>query len=199
MDSDRILTMYHYSPSQNAFYHDDMKQVYIDAGSFPDDTVEVSDDVWLEFAGNHPPQGKTRIAGANGLPAWGDIPLPSVTDARAFKYNEINKWRDAQESGNVIFTWKKRRWDASRVSQSRITPVLELAATQGLPEGFFWTDADNNDVPVSVEDLQAISDGMEKALVAQGWKIHERQRQMKKAVDALTTSADIINFAVGWE
>ncbi|ECW1727460.1 tail fiber assembly protein, partial [Salmonella enterica] len=39
--------MYHYSPSKNMFYPDQMKQVYIDTGTFPADTVEVSDDVWL--------------------------------------------------------------------------------------------------------------------------------------------------------
>lgn len=33
MDSDRILIMYHYSPIQNTFYSDEMKQIYINTGS----------------------------------------------------------------------------------------------------------------------------------------------------------------------
>ncbi|HCM1918312.1 TPA: DUF4376 domain-containing protein [Salmonella enterica subsp. salamae serovar 28:r:e,n,z15] len=191
--------MYHYSPSRNAFYHNEIKQVYIDAGSFPTDTVSVSDDVWLEFAGNPPPDGKTRVAGKDGLPAWVDIPPQPPEQARAQKLAEIDAWRGNQEAGNVIFTWKRRRWDASRASQERISPVLDVAATRGLPDGFFWTDADNNDVPVTISDLQAISDGMKQAMVAQGWKIHERQRQMKKEIGAMKNTTDILNYIPGWE
>ncbi|EHL2884862.1 DUF4376 domain-containing protein [Salmonella enterica] len=199
MDRDRILIMYHYSPSQNAFYPDELKQVYIDAGSFPGDTIEVGNDVWLEFAGNNPPEGKQRAAGHDGMPCWVDIPLPDIEYARKQKHAAINAWRDAQENGKVIFTWNNHQWDASKASQDRITPVLELAATQGLPEGFFWTDANNNDVPVTSDDLRNISEGITKAIVEQGWKIHERQRQMKKEINSMTSVTDILNYSPCWE
>ncbi|EIR9074960.1 DUF4376 domain-containing protein, partial [Salmonella enterica] len=67
-----------------------------------------------------------------------------------------------------------------------------------LPAGFYWTDADNNDVSVTPDDLVSISKNMTATMVAQGWKIHERQRDMKKEVDELIKVSDILNYAVGW-
>ncbi|WP_334470405.1 tail fiber assembly protein [Arsenophonus sp. PmNCSU2021_1] len=66
--------MYYYSAKENTFCPAELKQSYIDAGSFPEDAIEVSDDVWLEFAGNPPPDGKERAVGEAGLPVWVDIP-----------------------------------------------------------------------------------------------------------------------------
>ncbi|EAA9128159.1 DUF4376 domain-containing protein [Salmonella enterica] len=190
--------MYHYSPSNNAFYPDELKQVYIDAGSFPDDTVEVDDDIWLEFAGNHPPEGKERAAGSDNQPCWVDIPLPDIEDARNQKHAEINAWRDQQENGSTTFDWNGHKWDAGKASQDRLAPVLVVAKSGQLPDGFFWTDASNEDVPVTVDDLIAIDAGMTQAMVIQGFKIHERQRQMKKDIAELTKVSDILNYSVGW-
>ncbi|EIJ4064473.1 DUF4376 domain-containing protein [Salmonella enterica] len=190
--------MYHYSPSNNAFYPDELKQVYIDAGSFPDDTVEVDDDIWLEFAGNHPPEGKERAAGSDNQPCWVDIPLPDIEDARNQKHAEINAWRDQQENGSTTFDWNGHKWDAGKASQDRLAPVLVVAKAGQLPDGFFWTDASNEDVPVTVDDLLAIDAGMTQVMVTQGFKIHERQRQMKKDIAELTKVSDILNYSVGW-
>ncbi|EAA9303248.1 DUF4376 domain-containing protein [Salmonella enterica] len=190
--------MYHYSPTQNTFYPDELKQVYIDAGTFPDDTVEVDDAVWLEFAGNHPPEGKERAAGSDNQPCWVDIPLPDIEDARNQKHAEINAWRDQQENGSTTFDWNGHKWDAGKASQDRLAPVLAVAKSGQLPDGFFWTDASNEDVPVTVDDLLAIDAGMTQAMVAQGFKIHERQRQMKKDITELTKVSDILNYSVGW-
>ncbi|EIR3456466.1 DUF4376 domain-containing protein [Salmonella enterica] len=190
--------MYHYSPSNNAFYPDELKQVYIDAGSFPDDTVEVDDDIWLQFAGNPQPEGKERAAGSDNQPCWVDIPLPDIKDARSRRYAEINAWRNQQENGSTTFDWNGHKWDAGKASQDRLAPVLVVAKSGQLPDGFFWTDASNEDVPVTVDDLIAIDAGMTQAMVIQGFKIHERQRQMKKDIAELTKVSDILNYSVGW-
>jgi hypothetical protein len=68
--------MYYYSAKHNTFIPESLKQDYIDAGTFFEDAKEVADEVWTEFAGCAPPQGKMRIAGKKGMPAWGDIPKP---------------------------------------------------------------------------------------------------------------------------
>ncbi|EBK5909281.1 DUF4376 domain-containing protein, partial [Salmonella enterica] len=52
--------------------------------------------------------------------------------------------------------------------------------------------------PVTVDDLTAIDAGMTQAMVVQGFKIHERQRQMKKDISELTKVSDILNYPVGW-
>ncbi|RXK33798.1 hypothetical protein BBD39_07570 [Arsenophonus endosymbiont of Bemisia tabaci Asia II 3] len=69
--------MYYYSAKENTFCPAELKQAYIDAGSFPEDATEVNDDVWLEFVGNPPPNGKERTVGEAGLPVWVDIPPPT--------------------------------------------------------------------------------------------------------------------------
>ncbi|EMT0828682.1 DUF4376 domain-containing protein [Salmonella enterica] len=190
--------MYHYSPSQNAFYHESLKQVYIDAGTFPADTVEVSDDVWLEFAGNHPPEGKQRAAGSDNLPCWVDIPPPDIQDAREQKHDEINRWRNIQENANYVFSFNGRNWDYGKATQERLTLSVQMAKANKLPAGFIWTDADNNDVPVTAGELLNLSDAIDQAMFTMGLKIHMRQREMKEAVDKLTDARAILAYPVGW-
>lgn len=190
--------MYHYSPTQNTFYPDELKQVYIDAGTFPDDTVEVDDDVWLEFAGNHPPEGKQRAAGSDNLPCWVDIPLPDIEDARSRKHDEINAWRNTQENGNYPFILNDHHWDCGKASQDRLSPVTAVAKQGALPPGFFWTDADNIDVPMTAGELLNLSDAIDQAMFTKGLQIHMRQREMKEEIDKLTDVKAILDYAVGW-
>lgn len=68
--------MYQYSPSTNSFYPDDLLSVYEEAGTLPNDLIPVSEDVFREFTAT-PEPGKVRVAGSDGLPAWGDIPPPT--------------------------------------------------------------------------------------------------------------------------
>lgn len=190
--------MYHYSPSKNAFYPDELKQVYIDAGTFPDDTVEVSDDVWLEFAGNHPPEGRQRAAGHDNLPCWVDIPLPDIEDARSRKHAEINTWRNIQENANYVFKFNNHNWDYGKATQERLTLSVQMAKANKLPAGFIWTDADNNDVPMTAGELLNLSDAIDQAMFTKGLQIHMRQREMKEEVDKLTDAQAVLDYVVGW-
>ncbi|EHI3752476.1 DUF4376 domain-containing protein [Salmonella enterica] len=190
--------MYHYSPTQNTFYPDELKQVYIDAGTFPADTVEVSDDVWLEFAGNHPPEGKQRAAGHDNLPCWVDIPLPDIEDARSRKHDEINAWRNRQESANYTFTFDNHKWDYGKTTQERLSLSVQMAKQNKLPAGFIWTDADNNDVPMTAGELLNLSDAIDQAMFTKGLQIHMRQREMKEEIDKLTDVKAILDYKVDW-
>lgn len=190
--------MYHYSPSKNAFYPDDLKQVYIDARTFPDDTVEVSDDVWLEFAGNHPPEGKQRAAGHDNLPCWVDIPLPDIEDTRKRKHDDINRWRNVQENANYTFTFDNHKWDYGKATQERLTLSVQMAKANKLPAGFIWTDADNNDVPMTAGELLNLNDAIDQAMFKKGLEIHLRQREMKEEIDKLTDAKTILDYKVGW-
>lgn len=189
--------LYYYSAVKNAFFPDELKDAYQDAGNWPQDAAEVEESVFSTYSAS-PPQGKQRAAGKDGLPCWVDIPLPDIEDARNQKYAEINAWRDQQENGSTTFDWNGHKWDAGKASQDRLAPVLVVAKAGQLPDGFFWTDASNEDVPVTVDDLLAIDAGMTQVMVTQGFKIHERQRQMKKDISELTKVSDILNYPVGW-
>lgn len=64
------MTNYIYSANNNAFFPTSFINAYSDFNL--SDAVEVEDSVYLEFI--TPPEGKIRIAGGDGFPAWGDIP-----------------------------------------------------------------------------------------------------------------------------
>ncbi|ECI2309189.1 DUF4376 domain-containing protein [Salmonella enterica subsp. enterica serovar Infantis] len=118
--------------------------------------------------------------------------------AKAVKHTEINAWRDRQESGNIPFTLNGHQWDCGKASQARLAPVVAVAKSGVLPPGFFWTDADNIDVPMTTDELVALESAMQQNMVLQGFKIHERQRQMKEEVDRLTTIDDVRQYTPDW-
>ncbi|ELS1359519.1 DUF4376 domain-containing protein [Salmonella enterica] len=126
------------------------------------------------------------------------VPEFILADARQKKRAEINAWRDAQENGSVIFVLNGHRWDCGKASQTRLAPVVAVAKSGMLPTGFFWTDADNIDVPMTTDELTALEAAMQQNMVLQGFKIHERQRQMKEEVDKLTDYKAIKDYVVGW-
>ncbi|EFP3678754.1 DUF4376 domain-containing protein [Salmonella enterica] len=121
-----------------------------------------------------------------------------IQAAKDAKHAEISAWRDVQENGSIIFTLNGHRWDCGKASQSRLAPVVAVARSGALPPGFFWTDADNIDVPVTADELTALEAAMQQNMVIQGFKIHERQRQMKEEVDKLTDYKAVQQYAVGW-
>lgn len=61
-----------FSASQNAFLAAALEGVYKAAGNWPEDVVEVSDDVYKQFSAQ-PPTGKKRGARSDGLPCWVDM------------------------------------------------------------------------------------------------------------------------------
>ncbi|HFD7740976.1 TPA: tail fiber assembly protein [Serratia marcescens] len=65
-----------YSPSENAFYPEELLENYMFSGSLPDDLIDVSYDVFSEFT-SVPPPGKVRVSGINGHPEWGDKSPPT--------------------------------------------------------------------------------------------------------------------------
>lgn len=53
-----------------------LKDEYKAAGMWPENGVDVSDEVAAEFTGQ-PPEGKTIGVDADGMPAWVDLPPPT--------------------------------------------------------------------------------------------------------------------------
>ena len=172
---------YIYSPSRNLFYPVALKAVYEHAGRWPDDGRVVDDAMYRE-----------QMAAVTGENETAEI-------ARERKLAEISRWRDEQENAGVIFEWHGHRWDGGKAARSRLSPVTAVAQAGALPEGFFWTDVDNRDVRLTAEELVQLDGAMLQAMVRRGFKIHERQRQMKEAVERLTGTEEINRFVVGWE
>lgn len=72
-----MMTIYSYSSSKNCFLDNTLRDVYVENGNWPDDCVEVPDEVFEEFKSDTSPEGKVRAGGDDGLPAWVTPPPPS--------------------------------------------------------------------------------------------------------------------------
>lgn len=133
---------YYYSPGLDNFYPAVDKQEYIDAGNFPDDVILVEESVFVEFALIQPPSGKRRVAGADGLPTWGDIPPPTPEQLQQrAEYQKrqwlnaakekIDIWQDAvdldmatKEEKAALLKWKKYRVLLNRVDCSTAPDIV---------------------------------------------------------------------------
>ncbi|ECX7406010.1 DUF4376 domain-containing protein [Salmonella enterica] len=114
------------------------------------------------------------------------------------KHAEINAWRSSQENANYTFTFDNHKWDYGKATQERLTLSVQMAKANKLPAGFIWTDADNNDVPMSAGELLNLSDAIDQAMFTTGLQIHLRQRQMKEEIDKLTDAQAVLDYVVGW-
>lgn len=118
----------------------------------------------------------------------------TLPELRATAHDRIERWRDAQERTEITFEHDGHTWDGGLATRQRLMPVLSLPA---LPEGFFWTDADNADVPMDMPALQALAAAHELAIVQRGFAIHIRQREMKSELDTLTAE-QLAAFEPAW-
>ncbi|ELF0919907.1 DUF4376 domain-containing protein [Salmonella enterica] len=114
------------------------------------------------------------------------------------KHAEINDWRNIQENMNYVFRFNNHNWDYGKATQERLSLSVQMAKQNKLPDGFIWTDAGNNDVPMTAGELLNLSDAIDQAMFTKGLQIHMRQRQMKEEVDKLTDYKAIKYYAVGW-
>lgn len=171
----------------NAMVHFDGFDNFVPFTSTPDDTEEHGRQLYADLK-----------AGKYGPVTPFTVTPEMLTAAKATKHAEINDWRDNQENGSIIFTLNSHRWDCGKASQTRLAPVVAVAKSGALPPGFFWTDADNIDVPMTADELTALEAAMQQNMVLQGFKIHERQRQMKEEVDKLTDYDAVRSYTVGW-
>ncbi|ELB8006005.1 DUF4376 domain-containing protein [Salmonella enterica] len=135
------------------------------------------------------------VAGKYGPVTPFTVTPEMLAGAKEQKHAEINAWRNAQENGRISCEYNGNRYDADKESKYRLDNVIEAG---GLPDGVKWTDADNRDVDLSLDDLKALQKIMVMTMAVQGGKIHERQRQMKEEVDGLTDYKAIQNYITGW-
>lgn len=134
---------------------------------------------------------------------YGEVTPFSVTPEilereKAARCEEINLWRDQQENIEYLMEFNGRRWDYGKHTKERISTSLTVARSGQLPEGFAWTDGDNNIVPVTAAELLALGDAIELAMFNKGVEMNTRQLQMKAEVSALQTLEEIRGYVVGW-
>jgi hypothetical protein len=70
--SENKMNRYLYDAVTNAFYPFASKAIYLEAGSWPANGVDVDEETYEEF--KNPPTGKMRVPDSEGNPSWVDIP-----------------------------------------------------------------------------------------------------------------------------
>ncbi|EAP0170613.1 phage tail protein [Salmonella enterica] len=124
--------------------------------------------------------------------------VADLNTALTRKHAEINDWRNQQENANYVFQFNNHNWDYGKTTQERLSLSVQMAKQNKLPAGFIWTDADNNDVPMTAGELLNLSDAIDQAMFTMGLQIHLRQREMKEEIEKLTDAQAVLDYVVGW-
>lgn len=85
--------MFYFSASKNAFYDNALQARYLATGTWPEDCLEASDELYENFS-SQPPAGKQRGVGSNGLPVWVDFESVDSFIILGFVKGEIRVLRD---------------------------------------------------------------------------------------------------------
>ncbi len=152
----------------------------------PEDTATTGQKIWQELQ-----SGK-----------WGEIAPFTVTPeliaaAKDAKKREIEAWRTEQEALPFTFEWNGRTWNAGPDSMARLYPVVMAAKSDTARDVMAWGDADNQQVKLSMPELEELATAMAQAQVDRNDEIYRRQRQMKDVLDSLNNLADIRAFQAG--
>lgn len=152
----------------------------------PEDTATTGQKIWQELQ-----SGK-----------WGEIAPFTVTPeliaaAKDAKKREIEAWRTEQEALPFTFEWNGRTWNAGPDSMARLYPVVMAAKSDTARDVMAWGDVDNQQVRLSMPELEELATAMAQAQVDRNDEIYRRQRQMKDVLDSLNNLAYIRAFQAG--
>ncbi|EEU9377710.1 TPA: DUF4376 domain-containing protein [Escherichia coli] len=135
---------------------------------------------------------------------WGEIAPFTVTPeliaaAKDAKKREIEVWRTEQEAQPFTFEWNGRTWNAGPDSLARLYPVVMAAKSDTARTALAWGDADNQQVKLSMPELEDLATAMARAQVNRNDEIYRRQRQMKDVLDGLEDLRSIREMTVSSE
>ncbi|MCK3476229.1 DUF4376 domain-containing protein [Escherichia coli] len=152
-----------------------------------EDTAKTGQQIWQELQ-----SGK-----------WGEIAPFTVTPemleaAKAAKRQEIEAWRTEQEAQPFTFKWNGRTWNAGPDSLARLYPVVMAAKSDTARNEMTWGDADNQQVKLSMPELEELATAMAQAQVDRNDEIYRRQREMKEQLSRLSTLDEVRVLTVGY-
>ncbi|MBB7229774.1 DUF4376 domain-containing protein [Escherichia coli] len=153
-----------------------------------DDTAPTGQRIWEELQ-----SGK-----------WGEIAPFTVTPeliaaAKDAKKREIEAWRTEQEALPFTFEWNGRAWNAGPDSLARLYPVVMAAKSDTARTTLAWGDADNQQVKLSMPELEELATAMAQAQVDRNDEIYQRQREMKDELNNLEDLHSIRKLVVSSE
>ncbi len=117
--------------------------------------------------------------------------------AKAAKRQEIETWRTEQETQSFTFEWNGRTWNAGPDSMARLYPVVMAAKSDTARTALAWGDADNQQVKLSMPELEELAAAMAQAQVDRNDEIYQRQRELKEQLSRLSTLDEVRALTVG--
>ena len=132
---------------------------------------------------------------------WGEIAPFTVTPeliaaAKDAKKMEIEAWRTEQEAQPFTFEWNGRTWNAGPDSMARLYPVVMAAKSDTARTALAWGDADNQQVKLSMQELEELAAALAQAQVNRNDEIYRRQREMKEELNNLDDLRSIRAIAI---
>ncbi|ELD0497404.1 DUF4376 domain-containing protein [Escherichia coli] len=154
----------------------------------PEDTATTGQRIWQELQ-----SGK-----------WGEIAPFAITPemleaAKAAKRREINAWRAQQESQQFTIEWGGRTWNAGPDSMARLYPAVMASKSDTARKTMVWGDAENQQVKLSMQELEELAAAMAQAQVDRNDEIYQRQREMKQELNNLEDLHSIRKLVVSSE
>ncbi|EFE1054980.1 DUF4376 domain-containing protein [Escherichia coli] len=151
----------------------------------PDDTAKTGQQIWQELQ-----SGK-----------WGEIAPFTITPeliaaAKDAKKMEIEAWRTEQEAQPFTFEWNGRTWNAGPDSLARLYPVVMAAKSDTARTTLAWGDANNQQVKLSMAELEELATALAQAQVDRNDEIYQRQRELKEELSSLGDLNSVRNFIV---
>ncbi|WFZ14527.1 DUF4376 domain-containing protein [Escherichia marmotae] len=127
---------------------------------------------------------------------WGEIAPFTVTPeliaaAKDAKKREIEAWRTEQEAQPFTFEWNGHTWNAGPDSLARLYPVVMASKSDMARDVMTWGDADNQQVKLSIQELEELATAMALAQVDRNDEIYQRQREMKEQLSRLSTLDEV--------
>ncbi|MDN0704219.1 DUF4376 domain-containing protein, partial [Escherichia coli] len=93
--------------------------------------------------------------------------------------------RTEQEAKPFTFEWNDHTWNAGPDSLARLYPVVMAAKFDTARTALTWGDADNQQVKLSMPELEELAAAMAQAQVDRNDEIYRRQREMKERLSGL--------------
>jgi hypothetical protein len=118
-------------------------------------------------------------------------PPPTLADAKAAQIAILTAAYNTAIQQPVAYMSTTFQADAD--SQTKVISVLAAMTPAGAtPAGFYWVDAANTHIPMTLAQVQ----GLAQAMMAQGWAAFQQLQTRKASVNAATT-IDVVQ-AVVW-
>ncbi|EDS4118583.1 DUF4376 domain-containing protein [Salmonella enterica subsp. enterica serovar Braenderup] len=151
-----------------------------------DDTAPTGQHIWQELQ-----------SGKWGAPAPFTVTPELIAAAKEGKKREIEAWRREQEAKPFIFEWKGRNWNAGPDSMARLSPVIMASKSDAARDVMAWGDAGNQQVKMSMPELEELAAAMAQASMDRNNEIYLRQREMKERLSLLSTLSEVRGFTPG--